>query len=324
METRHWKFFPACVLFALAIAGCGGDGGGYGNGGGEPPAGAKKLLARILTEGAEERVFQYDNRNRLIADGKLGIGNKIEYQGDDSRPVLVTNGTPYSTACTGYDPDAGTFFAVPAVYTQYRYGEDDLLNGVSTKYYQTRFLDQDKTRNSCNDPLGTLYPRYYLNSDDRKIAWGGAYDPDEVPTNFFVLSSGLSVIYDGNSNLVEKIIDPAGAFVAPTSITCKYTYDDRKNPASGMTTPLWWFWDGDNDWWDVSSNLFLSNTNNPLSSVCSGQEEGIPKAVETHYSYTYDQEGYPTAVDVTVTSRDYRGVEVTTNIKRTFEYIAAH
>ncbi|MCL2872675.1 MAG: hypothetical protein FWF41_06845 [Betaproteobacteria bacterium] len=332
MENRNLKGLSVCVLVALTVAACGGGGGGGAGGGsggdgsgGGDAAGGKKLLSRVLTEGVEDRTFQYDSQNRLITDSALGVGNKIEYEGDDSRPALVTGTADICDYAS----------LVSGAYTEYRYGEDSLLNGVPTRYYQTRTLDQNKK--PCTDLnvfLQTFsYPRYYLNSDDRLIDDGLAFGPANDPfygSDVFYPSGGESLAYDDNGNLVEKKIHPVGVFTGgPTIITCEYTYDDKKNPASGMATPQWWLWRGYGEEWDWSDSLgqLLSNTNNPLSSVCSGRTYANIVSNEIHYSYTYDQDGYPTAVDVTITLRfDSPGGFGTTteNYKRTFEYIAAH
>ncbi|MDR2710200.1 MAG: hypothetical protein LBB65_02510 [Burkholderiales bacterium] len=318
METNNWKLLSVYALIALAVTGCGGD----GNSGGKPPsAGDKKLLSRVVTEGQGERIFQYDDQNRLIADSQLGDGNKIEYQGEDSRPALVTHGASYSG---GECPSMK-----PVVYTEYQYGEDDLLNGAPTKYYQTQTLDQN--RNPCGYGV---YPRYYLNSDDRKIAYGYTYGPfygNDASTVFHPESSPYSIVlvYDHNGNLLEKEATFEG-FMTRITATCEYTYDDKKNSASGMATPLWWFGVGDPieigdlTEWDDDSSLLFANTNNPLKSTCKTVRPYDDSSSTETYNYTYDQDGYPTAADVTVTSRDFQGVEATTSYKRVFEYIAAH
>ena len=288
----------------MAVAGCGGGSGG--------PQG--KLLSRVVTQtanGQEERVFQYDAQNRLIADSKLGNGNKIEYAGNDSRPALVTLGAPLPSGSS-------------VAYTQYQYGEDDLLNGTSTKYYQTQPLYSDKTPMNASG-----YPRSYLNSEDRNIAFGyvsGPFSGNDASTTFNQGSSPPVLVWDGNGNLLreETTVD---VFMTSTTTVCEYTYDSKKNPASGMATPLWWFGISPSYLaWD-DSDLFLANANNPVSAACSKTINGTADAGSantTSYSYTYDQDGYPVAVDVTNPATDASGTGTATNYHRTFEYIPAH
>ncbi|MDR2710438.1 MAG: hypothetical protein LBB65_03750 [Burkholderiales bacterium] len=296
-----------CLFLSLLLAGCGGSGSGSGGDSGGSGGGyeAKKLLSRIVIEGTAgsgERTFQYDDRNRLIADSYLGDGNKIEYQDDDSRPSLVTLGTPYPIATQCYDLD------ILFVYSQYRYGEND-LSGVPTKYYQKQSLDQNKNP-LCPTWSDTWSLPQYLNSNDRVI------DPSSVYPN----------IYDDKGNLLEtKMFLSGGHFSRPFVYVWKYTYDDKKNPASAMASPQWWFVNSivDADY----SGQFLINTNNPLSLTVTAQaNDGTvldSYSASTIFHYTYDQDGYPTAVDVTTTTHD-QGVEQTSAYRETFEYIPAH
>jgi hypothetical protein len=293
-----------CLLLGFFLAACGGGGGGGGNGGGGDGGngvGAKKLLVRIVTEGEGERAFQYDDRNRLIGDSALGAGNKIEYQGNDVCPSLVTNGN-------------STF----APYDRYQYGKDDLL-GVSTKYYQTQSLDQNKNPNAPDS-----FARHYLNSDDREIV-RGSYS---VSSNYFSWHHPSVYPYDEHGNLLGWTRIRSGGHGLLVMVTAEYTYDDKKGPASGMVTPLWWFQNGSDDF----SDNFLANPNNPLSYTVTSANSydhanntgNVISAVTETYNYTYDQDGYPTVVDVTKTSRDNQGIEQTTHYRKTFEYVLPH
>ncbi|MCL2307730.1 MAG: hypothetical protein FWC38_05830 [Proteobacteria bacterium] len=188
----------ACLLLSLFLTACGGDGGS----GSTPPVtpeppgggdGTQKLLVRVVTEGGGERTFRYDDKNRLIADSGLGEGGKIEYEGDDARPSLVTNGVlPY----------------IP--YYRYQYGEDDLL-GEPMKYYQTQSLNQN------GNPYGAefSFSRHYLNADDREIAYGyydassNQFSPSRLPSDYS---------YDGRGNVLKwsRTIGAHGAYMRET------------------------------------------------------------------------------------------------------------
>jgi len=321
------------MLVGLLLTACGGDsgggnsggnggnGGGGGGGSGSGAVGDKRLVSRIVTEGGGERTFQYDDQNRLIADSKLGVGNKIEYQGDDSRPSLVTYGAPYPT-WTGYDSPAGGIVTLPILYVQYQYGEDSLFNSAPEKYYQTRQLDQNKKPFYNNE--NTFY-RHYLNSAGREIALGYYY----ADTNFF--QNSYSYIYDERDNLLGRYryyFFPMGGVY---QTAWEYIYDDKKSSASGMATPLWWFENSDDFTSDIDaafSDNFFANPNNSLSYTVTRYlppafDSGRQLSKET-YSYTYDQDGFPTAAVVTSTSFDSQGVGTTTTYRRTFEYIPAH
>ncbi|MCL2871478.1 MAG: hypothetical protein FWF41_00580 [Betaproteobacteria bacterium] len=311
-----------CLLLGLFLAACGGGGGGS--------ASVKKLLSRVATEGTGERTFLYDSKNRLIADSALGEGNKIEYQGNGTRPSLVTNGTPYPTKEV-YDA-SGNSVLIPIVYVQYQYGSDN-LDGATTSYSQIQSLNQDKT------PIAPgIFYRYFLNSSDRVIAYG---DYGAVAGSFYPSGFSLTPTYDKRGNLLKKT---RSIILMGTIInTWEYTYDDKKSPASGMTMPVWWFDDGAHDSFAtdripgncgstlgfigtaLSSDDALADPNNPLSCVSTRRFRDAVLSRETEtYSYTYDGDGYPTAVDVTRTVLDNEGNEKTTKYRKTFEYISAH
>lgn len=308
-----------CVLSSLLLVACGGDGGGGGSssggGGGGSGGGnivAKKLLSRVVTEGVGERTFQYDNQNRLIADSNLGVGNKIEYEGNDFHPSLVANGAPVSIwTCDGSD---GNPVSITAAYTQYQYGEDSLFNGVPTKYYQTHPLDQNKKPCDSN-----RFYRHYLNADGREVSSG-----DYAASSNFFWGGNYGASYDEHGNLLSWLaIGSCGPACFYTKKS-EYTYDDKKGSTSGMTTPLWWFGNSA----DSFSDNLIANPNNLLSyTVTIDFVTGATgyKLSEETYSYTYDQDGYPTAVDVTTVSRGLQDpTQTTTTSRRTFEYIAAH
>ncbi|MDR0251516.1 MAG: hypothetical protein LBI35_09485 [Burkholderiales bacterium] len=309
------------MFLSLFLTACGGGGGGSGN------APVKKLLSRIVVEGNGERIFQYDDRNRLIADSALGEGNRIEYQGDEVHPSLVTNGVPYSTKDI-YDVN-GNPVSIPIVYVRYQYGADS-LNGFPSHYAQTQAWDQNR-----HPMMPDIFYRYYLNSSNQILSHG----KHRVSAAAFY-PSGFSIpsTLDRRGNVIKKI--RSILIMGTITHTLEYTYDDKRNPASGMATPLWWFDDGAYDDFAsdrtpgncgstlgfggavLSSDDSLIGPNNPLSCVSTRSFGNfvLSKEVET-YSYTYDQEGYPTAVDVTRTLRDQSGVEQTTKYRKTFEYI---
>ncbi|MDR0251515.1 MAG: hypothetical protein LBI35_09480 [Burkholderiales bacterium] len=290
MKTERNLF--VCLLLSLFLTACGG-GGDSGNGGGGDGGGSvseKKLLVREVTVGSGERTFQYDNQNRLVQQNS---GTKIEYQDDDTRPSLIPS-------------EQG--------YIQYQYGEDDLLNGVLTKYYQTQRVDQDK---NPIDPSDSSFSRYYLDSNNREIA-SGVYD---ASSGSFILYSFPSFTYDDHGNLLKIIMRRLTGNHGPSVITVtEYTYDDEKSPMSGMATPPWWFTRVGSDTGIVYDHA-LTSSNNPLSRISTSDNGSVYS--ET-YSYTYDKDGYPTEVDVTATSRDNQGVEQTTTYRKTFEYIPTH
>jgi YD repeat-containing protein len=284
--------FFVCLLLSLFLTACGGGGGDSDNGGGGDSVSGKKLLSKISVEGEGGRSFRYDNQNRLIADSALGEGSKIEYQGDDIHPSLVTG--DFCQTCQER-----------AAYAQYQYGTDE-LNGIPTKYYQAQLLDQNKEPISNRSSL-----RYYLNLDDRIIAIG---------------SSGISYTYtyDDRGNLLKKVLTSGGGGLGITETTLECAYGDKKSPASEMATPLWWFGDLN------ASGDFLYSPNNPLSCtdtsvrMFGGIVVQVFYVATRTYSYTYDQDGYLTAADVTRAITDDEDGEWTTNYRRTFEYIPAH
>jgi hypothetical protein len=305
--------FFVCLLLSLFLAACGGGGGGSDGGNGTTPpvtpelpsvcsggdngggTGVKKLLVRVVTEGEGERTFQYDSQNRLIADSALGVGNKIEYEGDNRCPSLVTNGnSPF------------------APYDRYQYGTDGLL-GEPTKYYQTQPLNQKK------NPLDPdVFYRHYLDSNDREIVYGAYH----VSGNNFPLYQPFNT-YDERGNLLKWRLNQFAPMGGAVTFVAEYTYDEKKGSASGMVTPLWWFENASG----YFSDDFLANPNNPLTryTVTSTFGGVVIRIWGEIYSYTYDQDGYPTTVDVTKTSRDSQGIELTTgSYRRTFEYIPAH
>jgi YD repeat-containing protein len=312
-----------CLLLSLFLAACGGGGGGGGN------TPEKKLLSRVVTEGMGERVFQYDDRNRLIADSALGEGNRIEYQGDDIRPSLVTNGLPYPTK--DITDGNGNSVSIPIVYARYQYGGDS-LNGFLSGYAQMQALDQNR-----NPIEPGLFYRYYLSASHQILAHGKFRASADA---FYPSAFSVPAAYDRRGNVLKKT--RSLLIMGTIANTWEYTYDDKKSPASGMVTPLWWF---DDDAYDdfasdkvpgncgstlgfggavLSSDDFLVGVNNPLSCVSTRSFGNVVLSREAEtYHYTYDQEGYPIAVDVTRTRHDQSGVEQTTAYRKTFEYIAS-
>jgi hypothetical protein len=283
--------FFVCLLLSLFLAACGGDGS---NGGTlpvvpEPPGGGdggtKKLLVRVVTEGFGERTFQYDDRNRFTG---------IEYQGDDPRPYLIPDGQ--------------------GEYMQYQYGEDDLLNGVLTKYYQTQAVDQDK---NPLDPHYFYFPRYYLDPNNRQIA-SGLYN---ASSGSFTSYTHPSFTYDDHGNLVKIVMARLTGNHGPLVVTVReYNYDENKSPMSGTAVPPWSFMIIGSSTGIIYDHL-LSSANNPLSMIAISDNGS---SYSETYSYTYDKDGYPTAVEVTETSYDSHGAEQTTKYRKTFEYIPAH
>jgi len=304
--------------FSLASCGSNDDseGGNGGDDSGPPVVPVKKLLVGVSVSARtisietglpETWTFQYDGKNRLIADNAWGAENKIEYQGDDSFPDL--------RSCGENPSGVG---ARPTAFIRYSRGEGD-FNGVSTKYYQKTILGND------GNPAGNTANEYfYLDSDGRVIASGLFFDEKFQPSSW-------SYAYDNHGNLLKmEFVTSSGSDIY------EFTYDlydaNRKGKTSEVASPLWLF--GDDPWraGEHSQSGHLPNSfrlrhaltqpNNLLSYTHTHQGSSYWRTEET-YDYTYDKDGYPAQALVTYSFTE-GGISHTYQYQQTYTYAPAH